>query len=237
MSTGMTVAKRFLALGTVVASISLASMASAAGPAPVIGVTPPSPRLVAPDRNRTFLEHLYQDVLGRPIDPAAQAQFGSLLAQGSMTRAQVVQAVLGSAECATVVVRELYTRLLHRPPDAQGLAAFANALQHGMTAEQLASVLVASEEYAARAGGGFLDSAYQDLLGRHADGPARVQVAQSIIGSDEYANAVITSLYTRYLRRPADAQGLSAMRLVFRQGGSRAVSAILLASDEYYARQ
>jgi hypothetical protein len=234
MSTGMAATRRFLSLAAIVASVTLASMAPAAGPP--IGLTPPSAKAVVPDRTRTFLEHLYQDVLGRPIDPAALAQFGSLLAQGSMTRAQVVQVVLGSAENATVVVRGLYMLLLHRPPDPQGLAAFVTALQHGTTAEQIASLLVASDEYAQRTGGGFLDAAYQDLLGRHADGPARAQIAQSIIGSDEYANAVITSLFTRYLRRPADAQVLAAMRLVFRQGGSRAVSAILLASDEYYAR-
>jgi hypothetical protein len=236
MSTGMAKTRRFLSLAALVASVTVtvASMASAAGPP--IGLLPPSAKAVVPDRTRTFLEHLYQDVLGRPIDPAALTQFGSQLAQGSMTRAQVVQVVLGSAENAAVVVRGLYILLLHRQPDPQGLAAFVDALQHGTTAEQIASLLVASDEYALRAGGGFLDAAYQDLLGRHADGPARAQSAQSIIGSDEYASAVVTSLYMRYLRRPADAQGLSAMRLVFRQGGSRAVSAILLASDEYYAR-
>jgi hypothetical protein len=224
----------------VLASVTLVSIAQAAGPttgAP--GVMPaPAPVPVQPrtvDRNRVFVQHLYQDALGRQADPAALATYGTALGQG-MTRMQVAQTVLGSPEYATVVVTALYGRLLHRQPDPVGLANYVGVLQRGGTAEQVEAQLVASDEYAQRAGGGVLDAAYQDLLGRHSDSAARMQVAQTITASDEYAGVVITSLYVKYLRRQPDTQGLAAMRPVFRQGGSPLVSASLLASDEYYAR-
>jgi hypothetical protein len=229
----------------VLAAVTLVSLARAAGPnagapgaLPVPAPVPAQPqggRGSAADRNRVFVQHVYQDVLGRQADPAALATFGAGLAQG-MTRMQVAQAVLGSPEYAAVVVTALYGRLLHRQPDPAGLAAYVGVLQHGGTAEQVEAQLVASDEYAQRAGGGVLDAAYQDLLGRHADGAARAQVAQTIIASDEYAADVVTSLYVKYLRRQADAQALAAMRPLFRQGGSPLVSASLLGSDEYYAR-
>jgi hypothetical protein len=190
----------------------------------------------ASERNRAFLQHLFQDVLGRPADATALAQYGNLLGQGSASRSQIAQTVLGSSEGATVVVSGLYSRLLHRQPDAQSLALFVSLLQHGGTAEQVEAQLITSEEYAQRAGGGWLDQAYQDLLGRHFDAASRQQIAQTVMATDEFAGVVIASLYQKYLRRQADPQGLLAMRAIFRQGGSAMVSTVLLGSEEYYLR-
>jgi hypothetical protein len=133
-------------------------------------------------------------------------------------------------------VSGLYSRLLHRQPDAQSLALFVSLLQHGGTAEQVEAQLITSEEYAQRAGGGWLDQAYQDLLGRHFDAASRQQIAQTVMATDEFAGVVIASLYQKYLRRQADPQGLLAMRAIFRQGGSAMVSTVLLGSEEYYLR-
>jgi len=116
-----------------------------------VPVQPQQPgRGSAAEKNRAFVEHLYQDVLGRAADPGALAAYGSALTQGAMTRLQLAQAVLGSQEYATIVVTALYVHLLHRQPDPAGLAMQVGVLQHGGTAEQVEASLLASDEYYAR---------------------------------------------------------------------------------------
>jgi hypothetical protein len=44
-------------------------------------------------------------------------------------------------------VQELYHRFLHRQADAAGLMVFENQLQHGVANEQVAAVLLGSDEY------------------------------------------------------------------------------------------
>lgn len=100
-----------------------------------------------------FLTALYQDVLGRDVDPVGQASFTPLLAAGT-SRATVALHVLLSEEARRRLVDSYYTLYLRRPADPAGLAGFSAALGQGATEEQVIAAIVASEEYYRHASGG-----------------------------------------------------------------------------------
>ena len=97
--------------------------------------------------NDGFLAGVYQDVLGRPPDPAGKATFDTILSGGISGRASVATAILSSLESDTREVEALYLQLLHRPADQQGLSVQANQLQSGVSNETLAVRFVTSTEY------------------------------------------------------------------------------------------
>jgi hypothetical protein len=99
--------------------------------------------------NNGFLTALYQDALGRAVDPAGQNFFASQLA-GGMTAAQVAGAVFASAEFQQGLVKSDYALLLNRAPDSGGLASFTNAFQQGLTDQQIAAAIAGSSEFFTR---------------------------------------------------------------------------------------
>jgi hypothetical protein len=95
----------------------------------------------------------------------------------------------------------------------------------------------------------FVTQLYQDLLGHSPDGSGlafwssmldqsqvtRLQVALVIENSSEFLNSEVQSLYTRFLRRPADQGGLAACTRLLAGGASvESVAALLVGSKEYY---
>ena len=55
-----------------------------------------------------------------------------------------------SIDATAFTVQDLYRQLLHRPADASGLSIYTNALQQGVTNEQLLAILAGSDEYFSR---------------------------------------------------------------------------------------
>jgi hypothetical protein len=96
--------------------------------------------------NQGFLQALYQDVLGRAIDPGAATTLGLMLAQGA-SRLQIAAMVFSSTEAEQVLLERDYVRFLHRDVDPSGLQAGVTALQHGLRETALIAGLVASDEY------------------------------------------------------------------------------------------
>jgi hypothetical protein len=95
--------------------------------------------------NAGFLAALYQDALGRPIDPVGAASFGAALAAGT-SRSQVAASVLSSAEYHRFLVSTYYNTLLDRPTDA-GSAGWANALNLGARDESIIAGIASSFEF------------------------------------------------------------------------------------------
>jgi hypothetical protein len=95
----------------------------------------------------SFLNALYENVLGRAVDPAALMAVGGLANQGSAARTQIALAVLQSVEADTILVNDLYLQFLKRPADPLGLALAVNNLQHGAPDEAIIAVLIGSPEY------------------------------------------------------------------------------------------
>jgi hypothetical protein len=93
-----------------------------------------------------FLNALYQDGLGRAIDPSGQSIFSAALAGGA-TPGQVASAIFGSGEYLQDVIQADYEQFLHRPADNFGLTSFLNALKAGATDQAVAAVFLGSGEY------------------------------------------------------------------------------------------
>jgi hypothetical protein len=96
--------------------------------------------------NSGFLSALFQDALGRAIDPSGLANFTQQLTHG-VARSTVALRVLTSREGYEVLVKGIYLRYLRRAADAGGLNNFATSLQHGSRDEDVIASLVGSQEY------------------------------------------------------------------------------------------
>jgi hypothetical protein len=97
-----------------------------------------------------FVSALFQDALGRPVDPPARAYFTQVISGGLASRGQVAQMVFTSPEGRQDQVRDWYQQYLGRPADAGGLAYFAAALENGARDESVVAALLASDEFFAK---------------------------------------------------------------------------------------
>jgi hypothetical protein len=203
-----------------------------------------------PSSSQPYVNHVYQDLLGRPANATELAAWSQVLDQG-WPRVQFVQAVESSSEYQADVVQGLYRTVLGRSADAAGLSAWVGFLGQGHSAAEIELALLSSDEYFGRTGGSnasFVQALYLLLLGRPVDsagaqgwagalaqGLSRSALAAAILDSSEALTLVVESNYTQYLLRAVDggslAQWVSAL-----QGGLRRedLLAALLSSDEYY---
>lgn len=97
--------------------------------------------------NAAFLQALYQDTLGRPIDDAAAKAWGALLAGGN-SRSAIVTSILSSTEAVTGEIKGLYADLLRRSADGAGLANFLSQRLAGkLIHEGVMAEMAGSDEY------------------------------------------------------------------------------------------
>jgi hypothetical protein len=206
------------------------------------------------EANMKFVAAVYQDVLGRAVDPASQLSLALQLDNGT-PRTVIVNAVDHSAEYyANIIVAPAYQAYLGRSPDAAGLAFWVNQMQfQGLTDEQLEAGFIASNEFYAHAGGTnvlWVDAMYFDLLGRQPDsqgeafwvqqlaaGASRTSIAYGFAASLERERDRITDDYMHYLDRQPDAQGLNYWLNQFASGVTNEdLITGIVSSDEYYSK-
>jgi hypothetical protein len=96
-----------------------------------------------------FLNSLYHDELGRPVDAAGLNYWEGQLNAGT-SDAEVAARVLASPEAANVKTASFYEDVLGRAPDAGGLAYWSGQLQAGVSETNVLSGLLGSAEYFAR---------------------------------------------------------------------------------------
>lgn len=230
-------------------------------PTPPTTPPPTSPPPATSAQNQIFVQHLYEDLLGR--DPAGgdDQPWLSLLASGT-SQATVAQAILQSPEHLHILVNSMYQKLLGRTAETQGLDFWTNQLMHGSDESTVRAQIAASDEFFTRAGGtndGYLAALYQDLLGRGGDAPSvalwqsqlaggatRNDVAQGFVKSSEFhsllvndppSSATVAGWYQTYFHRAADQAGASFFGAQLDHGTSlEKVQLEMLASDEYLAR-
>jgi hypothetical protein len=182
-----------------------------------------------------FVSKAYQDLLGRPIDPASTNYWLGAMKNGA-SRTQVATEMMHSAEYKNALVRALYNSYLHRPANGSEIANVS-----AMTAEQIETTILGSAEYFAQRGGGtnhgFVSALYQDVLGRPADpqavavfeqqlgaGGSRSAIAQQVLTSAEARQRWINALSMKYLHHIARMQ---------MPGSYEQVAAGIIGSDEY----
>ncbi len=100
--------------------------------------------------NLGFLDALYQDTLGRPLDSAGQAFFSAALSAGA-SREAIAGYVLTSPEYRTNLVQSFFQNYLARPADSNAVNVFTSALASGVRDEVVVAFIIASQEYFDRA--------------------------------------------------------------------------------------
>ncbi len=132
--------------------------------------------LPAPSPDQAFLQQLFADVLGRPIDPGALSSFGAALIGGE-SQVAVLGDLFGSTEYRLRQIEpaiRLYYAAFARCPDYAGLQNLANALQTGAltlagAGDQFASSAEFLLDYGSLDNTGFVQRLYLNVLGRKAD--------------------------------------------------------------------
>jgi hypothetical protein len=166
--------------------------------------------------NQFYVESLYSVFLHREGDVKNPNDAGGWVAQlnaGKLTSMQVANDIVHSTEALGVVVDGLYTKLLNRASDPVGKAGFVSFLERGGTVEEVIAAVASSQEFASLTPGGntgFVQSLYNDLLGRSASdaevsnglsllsGHGRSALASSIVNSGEYRTDEVNQLYGIY---------------------------------------
>jgi len=215
----------------------------------------PAPLPVAnPTPNQFFIAEVYEDLLGRPVDPGGLAFWTAQLDAGS-PRAAVSQQLVQTDEYFATIIRPAYQEFLFRQPDAAGLAFWTMQMGHGLTDEQLQAGFIGAPEYFERRGGntnaGWLLAMYQDLLHRAPDtngenfwliqlaaGETRTQVALGFTSSPEREGDWASDLYFHYLdRAPQPSESAQVVTEITQQGLTREdVIALTISTDEYFTR-
>jgi hypothetical protein len=210
--------------------------------------------------DQRFVAQVYQDLLGRTVDPNGLAFWGGLLDAGILNRAQAVQQIETSLEFHIVEVNSTYQAILQRPADPAGLNTFVQFLGQGGTVEQVREILFGSQEFfnlsqmantALPAGNQrFIDLVFEDVLNRHAEagaltafgnqldnGVSRSMVAAEILLSPEGEQDRVNGFFQKFLHRQADTFGLNAFVGALQSGAhDEDVIVALVGSDEYFSR-
>jgi parallel beta-helix repeat protein len=199
-----------------------------------------------------FINHLYQDLLGRAPDLAGLNGWDGLLLSG-VPREQVAEAIWQSPEHRGLEVDRDYLLYLHRPADPLGRQAWVNAFLMGASENQVALGFLTSGEFMAEHpdDSSFVSGLYFAVLGRSAgaseiagwqqalqNGLSRAGLAQMVLASPEADLRLLDQYYQSYLGRPADMAAQQAWLPLLENGvlTPAAVAEAILASDEFFAR-
>ena len=207
------------------------------------------------ERDDLFVMQLYRDALGREADASGLGYWQGLLTSGQADHADIVQAVLSSAEAQDLAtLNRLSLGLRDEQADAGARGEWRDALNAGETVTELADAFVAST-YGNVAAVELIDRLYTDLLERAADASGKAywlgqldagvsagEVATHISHASEFdaehGTAVYAAeLYEALLGRAADADGLAYWAEALQDGMSQVeLIGALMASTEYHDR-
>src|SRR5205814_1937202 len=99
--------------------------------------------------NQDFVNQVYEDLLGRPVDGGGAAYWTSYLNAGH-SRAEVVRNLESGTEFLGDQVDGTFQWLLHRGADPGAQDYFVHLMQAGAPPEQIATLLAGSPRCSAR---------------------------------------------------------------------------------------
>ncbi|HEX7450232.1 MAG TPA: S8 family serine peptidase [Pirellulales bacterium] len=204
------------------------------------------------DPNLAYVDALYEELLGRPADPGGLNTWVAALESG-MSRMQLVELLWNSAEHRAFQVDQDYAEFLHREPSDAERSHWATLLMAGVSETQVAEAFLHSPEFllAESTTGSFVQSLFQDVLGRSADsgslaaltelldlGISRGQIADLVLNSLERDADVVDSYYQEFLGRGASNAELMGWANAIAHGvvDLQTVGEAFLASGEFFNR-
>jgi SpoIID/LytB domain protein len=194
---------------------------------------------------------LYQDVLGRGVDPSGLATWTEYI-QRTRDTAGLVRLIATSRERMNNLVAAQYRLALNRGPEPAGLDHWVRYLEGGWGVYALQVAIYGSPESLQVLGGGDVNSwvggLYTTLLGR-ASAPSerefwtniaarqgREAVVAAIARSDEATMRRLTVYYRTFLLRDVDPSGRATFLPMMTGRGDFDVPIHLGSSPEYWAR-
>lgn len=181
---------------------------------------------MATTTSTTYLNLLYEQLLGRSADSGGLAYYRDLLDANYLTRAQVLDQFIHSNEYNPVTqqIANLYQAAFSRLPDYGGLMFWKTIHDNGSSLSQIANQFINGAEFKAKYGTPttnteWVETLYQSALGRPADeegkaawtanlnkGTAPADMLKTLAMSEEfnskYGNGtLITTLYSQLLQR------------------------------------
>ena len=212
--------------------------------------------------NAEFIKQVYRDFLGREADSGGLNYWAEQLNGGFVTRAELVEQYLLSAEFGDTVapVTRLYFAYFNRIPDYSGLIYWINTYKQGSSLASISDAFAGSAEFTSTYGflsnSDFVTLVYQNVLGRDPDSgglsywtgmldssaKTRGQVMVGFSESTEYQELMASSIYTTMtyiglLRRAPDQGGFDYWTGVLDAGasGTALINGFLYAT-EYQGR-
>lgn len=197
----------------------------------------------------SLINSLYSDILLRtPDEGGVNTWRGYLIGQGWPTLS-VANAILYSDEYYLQRIDAAYREVLGREPDAIGRNDWLNRMRtRQVSVDEIRKTFTRSLEYYMRAGGNdtaFVTVLYSTLLGRQAS-PEEIShwsaqstqyggyyVVDSIWNSYESGVVRLNVVYNAFLKRPADASGISSWVPLIIAQGDQAARSTIVGSLEY----
>ena len=175
------------------------------------------------------------------------------LTNGTKTRAQIVQSIVGTDEYRGVDVDRVFLRYLRRHADSGGKTYWIGSLRNGKSLRQFRAQLFGSSEYFTKAGGTnatFVERAYEDVLGRKPDpsglaywtnkannGTERGLIARQFLSSAEAKRTIVRDQFLRFLDRQPTAGELTQWTAALDGvNGEQALVSMLAGSAAYFDR-
>lgn len=123
-----------------------------------------------------WVQRAYDRLLARSAEPGAAETLAERLDDGTVTRPEAVNSIMGSAEfgAVTAAAGRLYFAAFLRAPEPGGLLYWSERAQDGVSLVTVAEQFAGSAELQARYGSlgdaEFVDRLYRNVLGRPAEG-------------------------------------------------------------------
>ncbi|NMR20865.1 DUF4214 domain-containing protein [Cellulomonas fimi] len=194
---------------------------------------------------------LYQDVLGRSVDPSGLQTWTDLVVRTGSAR-DLATGIVTSRERMINLVTAQYRSALRRDPEPGGLENWVAHLEAGRGVYDLQIGIYGSQESLLNLGGGnvqtWVGALYQELLGRagapselqfwvnHANRYGRPAVVAGIAQSDESTIRRLNAYYRTFMQRDVDPAGRATFLPMMTARGDFDVPISLGSSPEYWTR-
>lgn len=224
--------------------------------APAAGAEEPAaeriePGALGPGPTARYVDDAHRLFLGRDAVTAEIDRWSPVVHRDD--RPAMTRALVTSPEAAGFRVDELYRVILGREPDPTGRAHWIRGIGAGARLEDVAAGFYGSDEHFAQVGGthrAYVDSLYQDILGRDADADGRdswvarldgghidrAGLARAFHASIESRRGRVRDAYATVLGRDVDPGGLDHWSEQLAVIGALDLAAQLAASPEYHRR-